>query len=395
MGKVLGVITIVHFKEVLTYSMSQLRLGQSIVDATASTLSTLLYMNQLEKMVEVRTDELAVANEKLVNIVESITDGFIAFNKEWKCIYLNRNQFLPLNKKLNDVLGENIWEVFPKTIEMVTFKELNRAMSDRITVHFETQSVYGDNWYEITAYPYDDGICCLIKDITEKKRFEQELKRLSGLGLIGEMAAGISHEIRNPMTTVRGFLQLLNQEDEFLGYKDYLNLMIDELDRANSIITEFLSMGNIRTSNLQKLDLNSILHDISLLLNADAFNQNKLIKIVTGNIPEILLNGNETRQLIVNLFRNGLESMVEGKVLTIRTYTEDNCVVLAVEDQGEGIKPEVLEKLGTPFFTTKENGTGLGLGVCYAIAARHNAKISIQTGPEGTTFFVKYTYLKR
>jgi signal transduction histidine kinase len=82
--------------------------------------------------------------------------------------------------------------------------------------------------------------------------------------------------------------------------------------------------------------------------------------------------------------------MSEGKVLTIRTYMADDCVILAVQDQGKGIKPEVLEKLGTPFFTTKEKGTGLGLGVCYAIAARHHAKIEIQTGPEGTTFFVKF-----
>jgi signal transduction histidine kinase len=82
--------------------------------------------------------------------------------------------------------------------------------------------------------------------------------------------------------------------------------------------------------------------------------------------------------------------MKEGKVLTLRTYKEDDWVTLAVHDEGEGIKPEILEKLGTPFFTTKEKGTGLGLGVSYAIAARHNAKIEIQTGREGTTFFVKF-----
>ena len=83
--------------------------------------------------------------------------------------------------------------------------------------------------------------------------------------------------------------------------------------------------------------------------------------------------------------------MSTGKVLSISTYKEnENCVVLAVRDQGEGIRPEVVEKLGTPFYTTKDNGTGLGLGICYAIAARHNAKIEIQTGLEGTTFFVKF-----
>ena len=87
--------------------------------------------------------------------------------------------------------------------------------------------------------------------------------------------------------------------------------------------------------------------------------------------------------------------MSTGKVLSISTYKEEgNCVVLAIRDQGEGISPETVEKLGTPFYTTKDNGTGLGLGICYAIVARHNAKLEIQTGYEGTTFLVKFdTYI--
>jgi signal transduction histidine kinase len=240
------------------------------------------------------------------------------------------------------------------------------------------------------VYPFEDGICCFFRDITEQKRYEFELKRLSGLDLIGQMAAGISHEIRNPMTTVRGFLQLLSTKEDCLKYEEFFLLMIDELDRANSIITEFLSMGNTRLSNLQELNLNDILSDITPLLQGDAFNQNKQINIEMAKVPNIPLNRNEIRQLILNLYRNGLEAMSSGKTLSIRTYMENDDVVLAIQDQGEGIKPEVLEKLGTPFFSTKDNGTGLGLGVCYGIAARHQAKIDIQTNSEGTTFFVRF-----
>ncbi|MGZ4160886.1 MAG: ATP-binding protein, partial [Neobacillus sp.] len=391
MDEVLGIISVVNLEEKdLIYTESQIQLAQSIVDATASTLSSLLYMNQLENMIEVRTKELTIANEKNMNVIESITDGFIALNKEWRFIYLNKYLNLPLKKTPQDVLDKNIWEVFPKAVDTVLYKEFHKAMVERIPVHFEIQSVYSDDWYEIVAYPYDDGICSLIKDITKKKQYEKEFKRLSGLDLIGQMAAGISHEIRNPLTTVRGFLQILNEQDEIEKYKHYINLMVEELDRANSIITEFLSMSNTRTTDLQRLDLNSIIRDIAPLIEVDAFNQNKRIKLDTNNIQELFLNRNEIRQLLINLYRNGLEAMSEGKALTIRTYMADDCVILAVQDQGKGIKPEVLEKLGTPFFTTKEKGTGLGLGVCYAIAARHHAKIEIQTGPEGTTFFVKF-----
>ena len=396
MGEVLGVIAVVNLEgKDNNYDKSQIQLAKSIVDATAPTFSNLLYMDQLENMVEERTSELAAANEKVTSVIESITDGFFALNKQWEFMYVNKHQYLPQRKTAKDVLGKNIWEVFPKSVDTVMYKEFHRAMSERISVHFEISSTSDEYWHEVVAYPYDDGICCLFKNITEKKKYEQELKRLSNLDLIGQMAAGISHEIRNPMTTVRGFLQLLKKEDEFEKHNSYFNLMIEELDRANSIITEFLSIGNTRTSDLEMLDLNSIIHDIIPLIKIDTYNQNKFIQVDTKDIPELLLNRNEIRQLIINLYRNGLEAMSTGKVLSISTYKEDeNCVVLAVRDQGKGIRPEVVEKLGTPFYTTKDNGTGLGLGICYAIAARHNAKIEIQTGSEGTTFFVKFdTYI--
>ena len=344
----------------------------------------------LEKKVEERTRELETANHKITNIVESISDGFLALDKEWRYIYLNHNPYLHEGRTAQDLIGKNIWSIFPEVVGTFWYQEFHRAMEERITVTFETPSAYQEIWYEARVYPFEDGICCFFKDITDKKRYEQEFKRLSGLDLIGQMAAGISHEIRNPMTTVRGFLQLLSTKEDCLKYEEFFTLMIDELDRANSIISEFLSMGNTRLSNLQELNLNDVLSDITPLLQGDAFNENKQIEINTSKVPNLQLNRNEIRQLILNLYRNGLEAMESGKTLTIRTYMENDDVVLAIEDQGSGIKPEVLEKLGTPFFSTKDNGTGLGLGVCYGIAARHNAKIDIETSSSGTTFFVRF-----
>ena len=344
----------------------------------------------LEKMVEDRTKELAVANEKISKIIDSITDGFAAFDKDWRYVYINDHHTFPDGKTTQDMLGKTVWEVFPNAVDTFLYEQFHRALKERIPIHFETPSYHDDSWSEVNIYPFEDGICCFFRDISDKKNYENEMKRLSGLDLIAQMAAGISHEIRNPLTTVRGFLQLLSKKDACLEYHEYFTLMIDEIDRANSIITEFLSMGNTRSTDMQELNLNSILHDISPLLEVDAYNQNKRLQLDTTEIPLLLLNRNEIRQLILNLYRNGLEAMEEEKILTIRTYTEKEHVVLAVVDQGNGIKPEILDKLGTPFFSTKDNGTGLGLGVCYAIAARHHAKIEIQTGARGTTFFVKF-----
>ena len=230
----------------------------------------------------------------------------------------------------------------------------------------------------------------VLLDITERKQLEQEMAQLDRLHLVGEMAAGIGHEIRNPMTTIRGFLQILRSKKNCIQYKEYYDLMIEELDRANSIITEFLSLAKNRAVDLKTQNLNSIVKALSPLIQADAMVSDKYINIKPEDIPDLPLDEKEIRQIILNLARNGLEAMSPGEKLTIRTFTDGGEVVLAVQNQGKGIEPNVLEKIGTPFFTTKDNGTGLGLAVCYSIAARHNAIIKVETNPTGTTFYVRF-----
>jgi signal transduction histidine kinase len=230
-------------------------------------------------------------------------------------------------------------------------------------------------------------------DITESKRIEKELARLDRLNLVGEMAAGLGHEVRNPMTSVRGFLQLLSAKKECLIYKDYFTLMIEELDRANSIITEYLSMAKDKAIILETKCLSFILETMQPLIVSDATKFEIKVVFVLEETPSILLDEKEIRQLILNLVRNGLEAMHPGGILTIKTYTEGAEVILAVQDQGSGIRPEVLDKLGTPFFTTKDTGTGLGLAICYSIATRHNASLKVTTSPGGTTFFVRFKHI--
>jgi signal transduction histidine kinase len=215
----------------------------------------------------------------------------------------------------------------------------------------------------------------IVYNITELKKMETEMARLDRLNLIGEMAAGIGHEIRNPLTTVRGFLQLLEEKQENDQYRQYYDLMIQELDRANGIITEFLFLAKNKTVEFKKQSLNKIIRTILPLIEADAVSSNQCIQLDLQEVAEISLNENEIRQLILNLVFNGLEAMPPGGTLTIRTFQEGQEVVLAIQDQGEGIKPELLSKVGIPFFTTKDAGTGLGLAVCYSIAARHNASV--------------------
>ena len=222
------------------------------------------------------------------------------------------------------------------------------------------------------------------------RMLEGKMARQDRLNLMGQMAAGIGHEIRNPMTTVRGYLQLLGMKPEYADRKPTFALMISELDRANAIITEFLSLAQTKRTEQKCRDLNDLLSNIYPLIEADALTQNKQISFIPGEIPNVELNGNEITQLVLNLARNGLEAMLERGCLIVKSYVDDGKVVLAIADEGCGIPPENLRKLGTPFFTTKDSGTGLGLATCYNIVESHNAKMAIDSSSKGTTFYISF-----
>ncbi|WP_176772698.1 ATP-binding protein [Sporomusa acidovorans] len=224
----------------------------------------------------------------------------------------------------------------------------------------------------------------------EKQNMDNALSRLDRLNLVGEMAASIGHEIRNPLTTVRGYLQLFQRKQMYAEHVNQFQIMIEELDRTNAIITEFLSLAKNKTVAFESGSLNEIIQALLPLLQADALHTGHELQTEMGEIPAIKLDKKEIRQLLLNLVRNALEATPPGGKVVIKTECQDGNVVLFVQDTGCGIPKDVLDKLGIPFLTTKEKGTGLGLPVCYRIVARHNAKLEVVTGSSGTTFYVKF-----
>ena len=155
----------------------------------------------------------------------------------------------------------------------------------------------------------DNCFLAIGLDITELKRYKNELARLDRSNLIGQMAAGIGHEIRNPMTTVRGFLQLLMEKDQYTDDLEILELMVAELDQANSIITDFLSLAKTRHADLKRQSLNQKIRNLYPLIQAHALKQDKQIKIELGDIPFIVIDKNQIHQLLLNLVYNGLDAM--------------------------------------------------------------------------------------
>lgn len=355
----------------------------------------------LQKEIAERTRteiELRTANAKIEQIFAAIPSLIITISSTGNIVNWNLGAEKILGIKAERAVGQELlklpisWEWDQVTQGLAACRK-NACLIELNNVHFKyTDKRHGFLTVSIIPIQRDgviqEGLIILGTDITERKQMEIEMTRLDRLNLVGEMAASVGHEIGNPMTSVRGFLQMF--KDRYGEDKEFMDLMIEEMDRANSIITEFLSLAKNKAVDLKPNSLNSIISKIFPLVQASALVQEKNIIIDSSDIPDLLVDDKEIRQLILNLVKNALESMAAGGTVTIRTFLEEEKVVLAVQDQGYEISSDLLEKLGTPFFTTKEQGAGLGLAVCYRIAARHNAKIDIKTSSTGTTFYVRF-----
>ncbi|WP_049684009.1 PAS domain S-box protein [Peribacillus loiseleuriae] len=370
----------------------------------------------LEKLVEKRTQKLMIANEQLRKEIEErkkieedlrlSQEHFYKIFESSPCLIeirsLTDGRYINVNPIWLNNTGYNYKEVMHQNspILHLTADSINEEIHSLETqksiknakIQYQTKSGEVREGLLSTEIIEIQGETCILRvitDITESVRLENEMARLDRLNLIGVMAAGIAHEIRNPMTTVRGFLELSKDDPEHLSIK-YIDLMLAELNRANSIITEYLNLAKNKVSYKTPQLLNPIIEALYPLIQAEALRTGKTILLQLNECPELFLDEKEISQLILNLSLNGLDAMESGGILIIKTYMEDQEVVLEVHDEGCGIKTELLQEIGTPFFTTKDTGTGLGLAICYSIANRHNAVIDLKTSEQGTAFFIRF-----
>jgi two-component system sporulation sensor kinase A len=209
------------------------------------------------------------------------------------------------------------------------------------------------------------------------------------LNVMGELAAGVAHEIRNPLTSLRGFTQLLKYNPE--ANKKFLPLMISELDRIEYIVSEFLSLAKPGENQFSHASLLSLLQNIVLLLDIHAIMSDvQIVLELPDTLPLIYCEENRLKQVFLNVIKNGIESMESGGMLTIYAEHQNEHVLLKFIDQGCGIPPEKIANLGKPFNTTKEKGTGLGLMMCQQIIKSHNGQMHFESFiNQGTTVFIR------
>lgn len=328
-------------------------------------------------------------------VMENLPGGIITINQEEIITVFICPAFKELGCTSANMVGKHISAFHERfgtsTVGSPLLESLHkgvksRRISHRLGRYFEAlnQPLYNDRGQI-------QGAACLYIDVTERVLQEQELKRLERAQMVGQLAASLSHEIRNPLTVVRGHLQFLSTTEERDKLCEQYELMIEQLDRVNTMLQDFLSLAKDRLREPTLVSLTTIVTRLQPMLESEAYLAGIRLQIDAEETPEFLVCPDDIQQLLLNLYRNALEATPVGGSVLVKVGLEGEQAYLKVSDTGCGMTPELLAKVGTPFMTTKPNGTGLGMVQCMNIAKSYGAKLAIKSQPrQGTCVTVSF-----
>ncbi|MCY9697765.1 PAS domain S-box protein [Paenibacillus alginolyticus] len=331
--------------------------------------------------------ELRETKELLESFINNTTDAI--------CVLDQRFQVISVNSAYEKVFGWNQEELQNKPLPIYPdfLEEHHKEIRDLLKAGnqisgLETVRIRKDGQLihvSVTNTPIKNekgeiiGFAGITRDITERKRTEELLRKSDKLSVAGQLAAGLAHEIRNPLTSLRGFLQLL--QNDMKGKQHYFDIMLSELDRINFIVSEFLVIAKPEAIQYKKSDLINILQTVIALLDTQANLCNvQLLLEFESDIPEFICSEMHLKQLFINLVKNAIEAITkDGHIKITVSMQGSEMIRVRTQDNGCGIPEERVKQLGEPFYTTKEKGTGLGLMMCFKIVEAHRGTMSIQS----------------
>ncbi|MBT2707049.1 ATP-binding protein [Bacillus sp. ISL-47] len=238
--------------------------------------------------------------------------------------------------------------------------------------YVEVSSLYVD-------FEGNQAVLSIGTDISDKKeQTEKLLQKSEKTALLGQMAAGIAHEIRNPLTSIKGFVQLFKSSSQ---KEEYFDIVLSELDRINEIVGEFLVLAKPTADIFSAQNIRILISEVITLSNTQSIMNNvQIFAEYDEELPLILCEKNQLKQVFLNIIKNALEAMPAGGQIEIKVKKKtDGTVSIQFTDQGVGIPEDRISSLGEPFYTTKEKGTGLGLMICYKIIENHNGRLTIDS----------------
>ena len=348
------------------------------------------YAEELADKVQEKTAELVSEKEKLNTILSALAVGVIMIDKQAKIQWANQAM-----KELagEDVTGKYCEQIFPDCSILGFHQNKEKDVDTMLMTNLFNKK---NNYFQITTAPIKGedgeihGYIRLFHDVTEMKMMEEQIAHSEKLASIGRLAAGIAHEIGNPMTSIFSFVQILREEEDDPFKKESLDTIYFHVNRVSGILKQLSGFSKMPAGDTRECNINEIIETSVNLIQYDKKAKSiTMTKHLDPNLPTVMADGNQLSQVFVNLILNAVDAMPEGGELTISTETRDHKVVISFRDTGVGIKNEDKAKIFDPFYTTKEKGTGLGLAVSYNIIKKMNGTITVDSEiGKGTTFTI-------
>jgi len=335
-------------------------------------------------------------------ILDSINTGVIAVDKNLKinmfnkyaehCFSVSQNDFYgePYAKFIENFEGDWVYildslknntEIRDYELVLLINGNQNHFICDTHLLRNDFNEIY--------------GTILVFKNISHIKNIESQLARSEKLKAIGELAAGTAHEIRNPLTTIRGIIQFIHDKSLEKGvdcFDSYMQLLLSEVDRINKIISSFLDLAKPQKKTISLININELLNEVIMLMTNESLQREISIKkYLEESLPSINGDKDELAQVFLNIIRNAFQAMTASGDLTIKSYPVSDHSYINIDfiDNGECIPEDIITKIFDPFFSTKEEGTGLGLAISNRIVNDHKGELKVSSVlGEGTKFTV-------
>lgn len=372
-GKVIDVeikAVAVNFDE----NLSVLLLFRDVTDRKQVEMVLLERERQYRRVLKLSPEPIVLHREGIVQFANDMAIKLFAGNSIDD--FVGRSIFDFICPSYHSFISERMNQLL-QTDDYLDFIEMKVIRLDGTLLEVEVSSIY---IHKHVGYPI---IQIVIRDMTERKKTEEMIRRSEKLSVIGQLAAGIAHEIRNPLTSLKGFTQLLKSQNA-----PYVNVMMGELERIEYIVNEFMTLAKPQIARHSETNIQTLVENVVHFMQPQALLYNVQFNLsMEENMKPISCDSNQIKQVVMNILKNAMESMPEGGMIEVAVKcTPNQGILIHIVDHGTGIPEDKLSRLGEPFFSMKENGTGLGLMICQRIIEAHHGKMSIQSKlGQGTT----------
>lgn len=332
-------------------------------------------------------------------VLENIADGIIVSDSSGNISVFNNTAERIFEKSSNEILGSSVDNLEPSIKRLLdNATSIDKAdQASEIAINSPKSgekllSVRTSKFAGVETQP--DSVVAIIRDVTEAKMMEENMRRTEQLTAMGKLAAAVAHEVRNPLNAISMIGQRLGREfvpqEDAEQYQELTSMVKSESMRLNSIIEQFLEFARPPKLNRQLKDINGLMNETISLVEMQSTENGIVIERKYSYSGDWMVDSEQIKQVLLNLFLNGIEAMPDGGVLSVSNYLSDGALCIEISDTGMGISEEELKRIFDLYFTTKETGTGLGLSVVQRIVAEHGGWLNIDSIPDKGTIFRIY-----